>query len=467
MTVAVTVAVINQLRAALGTDAVLTGEAVSGRAASWIDPSPLQAAAIVRPRSTEQVSAALRICHAAGQPIITVGGATNLVDATHSTPEDVLLSLERMQAIEMVDTAGQTLTVQAGAPLQAVQEAAAKAGLLFPLDLAARGSATIGGCAAMNAGGVRVLRYGVMRDLLLGIEAVLADGTVITSLNRMLKNNAGYDLKQLFIGSEGTLGVITRLVLRLYPGQAHAATALLAAEDFDQVVALCTLLQADLAGALTSFEVMWPAYYRLTTTPPAPSRPPLPHNYSFYILVEALGNSSERLRAAFERALDHATNAGLIANAVVAAGDSQRARLWRVREDSEQIERQHHLTFGFDVSLPVAEMEEYAEDVLSAIEVHFGEDARCWIYGHLADGNLHVNVWAPHLTPDDRSVVEGIVYRPLRLCGGSISAEHGIGLEKKDYLGWSRTLQEMALMRQLKLALDPKQILNPRRIFDV
>jgi FAD/FMN-containing dehydrogenase len=459
--------VVEQLRAALGADAVLIGRDVAARASSWIDPSPLQAAAIVRPRTTEQVAVALRICHAAGQPVITVGGATNLVDATHSTPADVLLSLERMQAIEAVDVAGQTLTVQAGAPLQAVQEAAAKAELLFPLDLAARGSATIGGCAAMNAGGVRVLRYGVMRDLVLGAEAVLADGTVISSLNRMLKNNAGYDLKQLFIGSEGTLGVITRLVLRLYPGQQHAFTALLATDNFAQVIELRRLLQADLAGALTSYEVMWPQYYQLTTTPPAPSKPPLAQKYAYYVLVEALANSYERTRDAFQRTIDHGYNAGLISNAVIAAIDTQRARLWRVRDDSEQIERQHHLTFGFDVSLPVAEMEEYAEDLLAGVEYRFGTEARCWIYGHLADGNLHVNVWAPTLAPADRVTVEDIVYRPLRLCGGSISAEHGIGLEKKGYLSWSRTAEELALMRQIKLALDPKQILNRGKIFDV
>jgi FAD/FMN-containing dehydrogenase len=459
--------VIRALRAELGHDAVLTGPDVAARAASWIDPSPLRAAAIVRPRSTEQVAAALRICHAAGQPLITVGGATNLVDATRSTPADLLLSLERMQAVEAIDPAGQTMTVAAGAPLQAVQAAAAAAGLLFPLDLAARGSATIGGCAAMNAGGVRVLRYGVMRDLVLGLEAVLADGTVISSLNRMLKNNAGYDLKQLFVGSEGTLGVITRLVLRLYPGQPYGMTALVAAESFDQVVELRTLLQQDLGGALTSYEVMWQEYYRLTTTPPAPSKPPLPQEYPFYVLVEGLGASYERLRDLFERALDHGYQAGLVSHAVVATSDAKRASLWRVREDSEQIERQHHLTFGYDVSLPAAEMEEYAEDVKAGVAYRFGADARCWIYGHLADGNLHVNVWAPQLSPTDRNAVAEIVYRPLRLCGGSISAEHGIGLEKKAYLSWSRTPEELALMRQIKLALDPKRILNPGRIFDV
>jgi FAD/FMN-containing dehydrogenase len=458
---------LEQLLALLGPGGVLTGPGVAQRAASWIDPSPLQAAAVLRPRATEEVAAALRICHAAGRPMITRGGATNLVDATHSTAGDLVLSLERIAAIEAIDAGGQTLTVQAGAPLQAVQEAAASAGLLFPLDLAARGSATIGGCAAMNAGGVRVLRYGVMRDLVLGVEAVLADGTVISSLNHMLKNNAGYDLRQLFIGSEGTLGVITRLVLRLFPAQPAAATALLATDHFEQVIELRRLLQADLGGSLTSFEVMWPDYYRLTTTPPAPSKPPLEQNYAYYVLVEALGVQDDQLRRQFQSTLEHVYNAGLLSNAVVANGQAQRAALWRVREDSEQIERQHHFTLGFDVSLPVAEMEEYCTDVRSGLELHLGEGAACWIYGHLADGNLHINVWAPQLTPADRRTVEQVVYGALKLARGSISAEHGIGLEKKAYLAWCRTPAEIALMRRLKLLLDPQQILNRGRVFDV
>lgn len=458
---------IDQLRGVLGADGVLTGPDVSQRAASWIDSASLQAAAILRPRTTAEVAAALALCHAAGQPVVTRGGATNLVDATRSTPHDLVLSLEHMAAVEEVDRAGQTMTVQAGTPLQVVQEEAAKAGLLFPLDLAARGSATIGGCAAMNAGGTRVLRYGVMRDLVLGVEAVLADGTVISSLNQMLKNNAGYDLRQLFVGSEGTLGVITRLVLRLFPAQPAAVTALLAVEEFGLVIALRRLLQTDLGGSLTSFEVMWPEYYRLTTTPPAPSKPPLAQSDAFYVLVEVLGVKDKLLWQQFEAALDHAYRHGLVDDAVVARSEAQRAAMWRVREDSEQIERQHHLTFGFDVSLPVAEMEEYGEDVRSGIELHFGAEAVCWIYGHLADGNLHINVWAPDLTPDDRTTVEQVVYGALRLAHGSISAEHGIGLEKKAYLAWCRTPEELALMRQLKLLLDPTQILNRGRVFDV
>jgi FAD/FMN-containing dehydrogenase len=192
--------------------------------------------------------------------------------------------------------------------LQRVQEAAAAHDLFFPLDLAARGSATVGGCIAMNAGGVRVLRYGMMRELVLGLEAVLADGTVITALNAMLKNNAGYDLKQLFIGSEGTLGVVTQAVLRLFPAPRTHATALLAMDEFAQVAALLPLLQRDLGGALASFEVMWHDYYRLTTTPPAPSKPPLAQEYGFYVLVEALGGSERHDQPRFEAALDHAAH---------------------------------------------------------------------------------------------------------------------------------------------------------------
>ena len=451
----------------LGGDGVLAAGAVAQRQSSWIDPAPLQALALLRPRTTAEVAAAMAICHAARQPVIVYGGGTNLVRATQSTPGDLLLSLERMAAIVDIDAANRTMTVQAGAPLQRVQEAAAAADLFFPLDLAARGSATIGGCIAMNAGGVRVLRYGVMRELVLGVEAVRADGTVLTGLNHMLKNNAGYDLKQLFIGSEGTLGVVTQAVLRLFPAPRTASTALLGMDDFAQVTALLPLLQRDLGGALASFEVMWNGYYRLTTTPPAPTRPPLSQEYGYYVLVETLGGDERSDRQHFERALDHAAHNGLFADAVIAGSERQRAELWRVREDSEQIERQHHLAFGYDVSLPIGAMEEYVADVMSGIELYFGDEARCWVYGHLGDGNLHINVWAPQMQPDDAGRVAAIVYGPLRLARGSISAEHGIGLEKKAYLALSRTPEEIATMRLLKRTLDPHNILNPGKLFDL
>ena len=451
----------------LGNDGVLPADAVSQRQSSWIDPAPLQALALLRPRTTAEVATTLAICHAARQPVIAYGGGTNLVRAVQSTPGDILLSLERMAAITAIDLANHTVTVQAGAPLQRVQQAAAAADLFFPLDLAARGSATIGGCVAMNAGGVRVLRYGAMRELVLGLEAVRADGTVLASLNHMLKNNAGYDLKQLFIGSEGTLGVVTQAVLRLFPAPRTASTALLGVNEFAQMPDLLHLLQCEVGGTLASFEVMWNDYYRLTTTPPAPTRPPMGQEFDYYVLVETLGGDEQTDRRHFERALDHAAQQGLFDDAVIAGSERQRAELWRVREDSEQIERQHHLTFGYDVSLPVSEMEEYVADVLSGIQLHYGQQARCWVYGHLGDGNLHINVWAPHLVASDAGCVAAIVYEPLRAACGSISAEHGIGLDKKEYLGLCRTPEEIAAMRLLKQVFDPHNILNPGKLFDL
>ncbi|MBE2240297.1 MAG: FAD-binding oxidoreductase [Caldilineaceae bacterium] len=458
---------IERLTTALGAEHVLTGAAVHERATSWIDPAPLSALAIARPRTTTEVATVLRLCHAARQPVVVQGGRTNLVRATHTTARDLVISLERMAAVVAVDVANQTMTVQAGAPLQHVQEAAAAHGLFFPLDLAARGSATVGGCVAMNAGGVRVLRYGMMRELVLGLEVVRADGAVLTMLNAMLKDNAGYDLKHLFIGSEGTLGVVTQAVLRLFPAPRTQATALLAMDNFAQVTALLPRLQRDLGGALVSFEVMWNSYYRLTTTAPAPSKPPLAQHYAFYVLVEALGGDKRLDQSRFADALEAAADKGLFDDAVIAYTAQQRADLWRIREDSEQIERQHHLTFGYDVSLPISAMDAYVEDVHAGVELHFGAAARCWVYGHLGDGNLHVNVWTPQLQLADADRIAAVVYAPLRLLGGSISAEHGIGLEKKAHLALCRTPAELEAMRLLKRSFDPHHILNPGKVFDV
>uniref|UniRef100_A0A7C1FIC2 FAD-binding oxidoreductase n=1 Tax=Caldilinea aerophila TaxID=133453 RepID=A0A7C1FIC2_9CHLR len=461
------ISLLDALSAALGADSVLTGAAVRERAASWIDPSPLEALAIVRPRTTAEVATVLQLCHTARQPVVVRGGATNLVQATRTTAGDLVLSLERMTSVRAIDAINQTMTVEAGAALQTVQEAAAQHGLFFPLDLAARGSATVGGCIAMNAGGVRVLRYGMMRELTLGLEVVLLDGVVLSSLSAMLKNNAGYDLKHLFIGSEGTLGVVTQAVLRLFPMPKSWFTALLAVASFSQVTALLSLLQHLLGAALTSFEVMWNDYYRLTTTPPAPNKPPLKQHFTYYVLVEAIGGDDRLDQQRFEHALERAAHNGLFEDAVIARTAQQRADLWRIREDSEQIERQYRPTFGFDVSLPLSTMEAYVARVRLGVEQRFGKEARCWIYGHLGDGNLHINLWAPSLQPEDADAAAQIVYAPLSTLGGSISAEHGIGLEKKKYLSLCRSPQEIRVMQQLKRAFDPHNILNPGRIFDL
>jgi FAD/FMN-containing dehydrogenase len=367
-----------------------------------------------------------------------------------------------MNAIEEIDPAQRIAVVQAGVTLQALHEAVEQHDLSFPLDLGARGSATIGGNAATNAGGNRVIRYGMTRAMVLGLEAVLADGSVISSLNRMIKNNAGYDLKQLFIGSEGTLGVITRLVLRLTERPRSQDVALVAIDSFSALTGFLKHMDRALGGTLSAFEVMWREFYQLVTTAPAASAPPLRHSHPYYVLVESLGADQTADSARFVTALEGASEAGLIADAAIAHSGRERGAIWALRDDVMQVMR-----FGrpitFDVSLPIATMEAYVAEVRAALNAQWPTH-HCWVFGHLGDGNLHLVV-----RTDDgeaaRAAVERIVYEPLAQIGGSVSAEHGVGLEKKRYLHLSRDPAEIALMRTLKHALDPNHILNPGKIF--
>jgi FAD/FMN-containing dehydrogenase len=456
---------VNQLIDTFGAGSVWTGAELAGRGSSYLEDAPLTAKALLLPASTEEVAAMLRLCSAGGQSVVPQGGLTNLVYNTHTTAEEIALSLERMDQVEEIDPVGGTMTVQTGAILQHVQEAAEAAGLFFPLDLPARESAVIGGLIGTNAGGLRVVRYGMMRDMVLGLEVVLADGTVLNSMNKMLKKNAGYDLKQLFIGSEGTLGVVTRVVLRLWPKQLAAATAFLAVERFEQVADLLVLAKESLSGQLTSFEVLWNEFYRLTTTPPGACTPPLASDSAHYVLIESLGQNQAEEQARMHSLLEQARARGLFTQSIVAQSSSQRADLWRVREDTKQMEKQYQLTFHFDVSLPIVTMRGYLEKVQLEMAAAFGE-VKLWIFGHLADGNLHIGVWGQSIREEDHARIETIVYQPLLALGGSISAEHGIGLRKKPYLPLSRSREEIAVMRQIKAVLDPKGILNPGKIFD-
>ncbi|MGD8832297.1 MAG: FAD-binding oxidoreductase, partial [Pseudomonadales bacterium] len=271
--------VVEELIDTLGPDGVLTGEAVTARAAGIWRSDPIQAKAILRPRSTEEVSRALSICNAHGQAVIAHGGLTGLVQSAITSPDDVALSLERMNRIEEINPVDRTMVVQSGVVLQTLQEAAEEHGLMFPLDLGGRGSCTIGGNISTNAGGNRVVRFGMTRDMVLGLEAVLADGTVVSSMNQMIKNNAGYDLKQLFIGTEGSLGVVTRAVLRLREKPADIATMFVAVDEFGKLAGFLKHMDAALGGGLSAFEVMWNNFYRLVTTEPATNQPPISQDY--------------------------------------------------------------------------------------------------------------------------------------------------------------------------------------------
>jgi FAD/FMN-containing dehydrogenase len=444
-----------------GPDGVLTGDDVRARFVSWADHSPCQALAIVRPANTEQVSRVLAACHAAGQPVVPMGGRTGLVRGSVAGPGEIGLSLERMNRIEAVDPVNRTMTVQAGVPLEVVQQDAEKNGLLYPVDFGARGSAQIGATVATNAGGNGVIRYGMTRDSVLGLEAVLADGTVISSMNRMIKNNAAYDVKQLFIGTEGTLGIVTRLVLRLRERPRTTQTALVACAAFADVTRLLKHMDAALGGTMSAFEVMWNEFYRLVTTPPAKGSPPISQEHPYYVLVEATGGDAARDAARFEEALGEAIEGGYVADAVIATSGAQRESLWALRDDVEQFFRLG-MPVTFDVSLPVTEMEAYVAEAVGRLEREWPAYRR-FVFGHLGDGNLHVIAAGPP-SLEARHGIERCVYEPLAARGGSVSAEHGVGLEKQPWLPLSRSPAELALMRQIKTALDPKGILNPGRV---
>ena len=453
--------VIDELRERLGEDALITGPAVQERSAGIWRADSVMAKAVIRPRSTEEVSTALAICHKHGQSVIAQGGLTGLVESAITTPDDVAISLERMNAIEDVNPVDRTMVVQSGVVLQTLQEAADEQGLMFPLDLGGRGSCTIGGNISTNAGGNRVIRYGMTRDMVLGLEAVLADGTVVSSLNRMIKNNAGYDLKQLFIGTEGSLGVVTRAVLRLREKPRNQATLFVALEDFAKLARFLKHMDASLSGTLSAFEVMWNNFYRLVTTEPAKHSPPIAQDYPYYVLVEALGSDEVQV----ESALGDAYEQGLIVDAVIAQSEAQRMQLWAMRDDVEQCFR-FAPVFTFDVSMRISCMEEYLAEVNDALASQYSE-VRNFTFGHMGDGNLHLVISVGTGGEEHRRRVEGCVYEPLARISGSVSAEHGVGLEKKPYLSISRSDSEIALMRTLKRALDPKGILNPGKIFDL
>lgn len=457
---------IEELTHALGPENVLQGEAAlqARETAETHGLSPRLGAplAVLRPRSTAEVARILTLANAAGQAIVPWGGCTGLVDGAYAEGA-LALSLERLCAIEEIDDTNRVMRVQAGCILQTACEAADAHDLLLPLDLGARGSATIGGTISTNAGGNHVLRWGMTRDLVLGLEAVLADGTVINTLNTLIKNNAGYDLKQLFIGSEGTLGVVTRAVLRLRSKPVSENVALLAVDAFENLPKTLRRLERELGGALSSFEVMWDEFYRLVTRPPAAGRPVLPPGHPFYVLIEARGASLRADADTFEAVLAGALEAGEVSDAVIAKSDAERKAIWGLRDDVAQVTRDGPVC-AFDVSLKINDMPGYLDEVRQALTARW-RDSRLVVFGHLGDGNLHLMASVGEDSPQARHAVEESVYGPLRTRpGSSISGEHGIGLQKRDYLSCSRTAEEIALMRSLKRALDPRNILNPGKV---
>ena len=399
---------LKDLEEIVGSDGILLGEDVASRSDSWPPMGGCRARALIRPASTKEVSKVLKLCYAAAQPVVTHGGLTGLVGGARTSKDDIVLSLERMNGFEPVDTVNRTMVVEAGVLLQRVHEVAEEAGLLFPLDMGARGSATIGGNISTNAGGNSVIRYGMIRDQLLGVEAVLADGTIISSLKGVIKNNTGYDLKQLFIGSEGTLGIVTRAVLRLRPLPRSCNTALVAIEDFDRLGRFLRDMDSALGGTLSAFEVMWNDFYRLVVTTGDQHGTPLQPSHAFYVLLESTGGHEEGDRARFEGALNEAFEKELIVDAVIAQSKQQRDALWAIRDDIEGMVKGLFPPLTFDVSLAIPQMNDYVVEVRKKLKKRWS-DSRMVVFGHLGDGNIHLVLTVGSMEESEVRAVESIV----------------------------------------------------------
>ena len=443
----------------VGPAALLAGEDVAGRAAML--PYSCGADLLVRPATPDQLSRIMRLCHARGQRVVVHGGRSGLSGGCTSEAGDVIVSLERMTEL-CIDPQSRTAFAGAGVVIQQLQEEARAHDLLFAVDWGGRGSATVGGAISTNAGGNQVLRYGMMREQVLGLEVVLADGTVVSNLSGVLKNNAGYDLKQLFIGSEGTLGIVTRAVLRLRPLLPARATALVAVDRFDALTPLLARLEAGLEGRLTSFEVMWKSFYQGASA--ILTYPPLGTDHPYVVLAEACGMDESALAERLVALLHEALAAGLIADAVVSKSEAERAAWWSIRDNFRGLVDLAPFV-AFDVSLPVAEIPDYLETVETTLS-RCVDGSRMAVFGHLGDQNIHLVVGYGAGGLPGKTMVESAVYSSLEGRAGSISAEHGIGTTKTGWLHVTRSPSELALMRQLKLCLDPGNILNPGRVID-
>jgi FAD/FMN-containing dehydrogenase len=455
-----TEAVLAELRPRLDAAAILAGDAVDPRYGDDLaGGDPLRPGLVLRPRSAEDVSTILKTFNAARLPLVVQGGRTGLSGAARVLPGETVLSLERMTRIEAMDVAAATLTAEAGTPLQTVQEAADAAGLLFGVDIGARGTATVGGNIATNAGGVRVLRYGMFRAQVLGLEAVLADGGVLTSLKGLAKDNSGYDLSQIFIGSEGTLGVVTRAALRLHPKPLSEVNAFCALPSLDAAIVLLKLLRQNL-GLLSAYEINFaPLYDHMVVGMETPA--PLPVGSPVYVLAEIQGSEPDRDGERFAEMLMQAVEDGIVSDVVVSQSPREFHALWAVRERANPFLFAIRGLIGVDISLPLVRM----GDFLAATETKvrgLDRDADIYVFGHLGDGNLHYQV-----RTGEPAAVHDVIYRGVADAGGSISAEHGVGLMKKGYLPLVRSETEIAAMRRLKVAFDPHAILNPGRIFDL
>ncbi|MDM9560577.1 MULTISPECIES: FAD-binding oxidoreductase [Bordetella] len=465
---------LNELQSLLGPAHVLTGADAEPYLQDWRRRYRGTARAVIRPGSAAEVAQAVRLCAQHGAPVVPQGGNTGLCGG--ATPDGsgqaVLLSTARLNRIRSIDTDNDTITVEAGCVLQAVQQAAADAGRLFPLSLAAEGSCTIGGNLATNAGGTQVLRYGNARELALGLEVVTAEGELWDGLRGLRKDNTGYDLRDLYIGSEGTLGIITAATLKLFPRPVASCTALLALGSIDDAVELLSRARAGFGAALTGFELMAGDCLQLVVRLFPQQRLPFEGESAaapWFALLELSDSESEaHARERFETVLGAAIEAGLVRDAAIAANVAQSRALWHLRESIPLAEAEQGKGIKHDVSIPISSIAGFVHKTNALLQQRF-PNVRNVVFGHLGDGNLHYNVArAPGQTEEDllalQQDVYDVVHRSVQAHAGSISAEHGVGQLKRDELPHYKSAIELALMKRIKQALDPRGLMNPGKV---
>ncbi|MDE2275345.1 MAG: FAD-binding oxidoreductase [Burkholderiales bacterium] len=459
------------LRDAVGAAQVLTEGDLSAYELDWRRRWRGRALAVVRPGSTAEAAAVVRACAAHGAPIVAQGGNTGLVGGgvPDGSGTQVLLSLQRLQRVRAIDAANLTLTAEAGCVLQSLQDAARAQGLLLPLSLAAEGSCTLGGNLATNAGGTQVLRWGNARELCLGLEVVTAQGEVWSGLTGLRKDNTGYDLRDLYIGSEGTLGLITAATMKLAPLPAATITALAACASLADAVTLLGLARARLGDGLTGFEVMGRCALDLVARHFAALPQPLPQA-PWTVLLECSSSEGEaHARARVEAMLAAGLESGGVADAVVAASLAQSQALWRLRESIPLAQAAEGLNIKHDIALPVSAIPDFCTATDAALQRRF-PGVRLVNFGHLGDGNLHYNVQAPagadgaRFLAEHEAAVNKLVFDAVAAAGGSFSAEHGIGALKRDELAARKSPVALQLMRAIKAALDPQGLFNPGRV---
>lgn len=465
-------ALVTRLRAALGEDGVVTEPSdLEPYLVEELQLARSEAKVALLPRSTVEVSEAVRICSNAGVAVVPQGGNTGLMGGAIAGQDEILISLRRMDKIISVDPVNFTMEVEAGAILKSVHDAAEKENCIFPLSLGSEGSCEIGGNIACNAGGSNVVRYGNTRNLVLGLEVVLPDGRIWNGLRRLRKDNAGYALREIFIGSEGTLGIITRAILRLFPQATDRQVAFCGVTDVDDALRLLAMIKARAAGAVEAFELISHLSLELSCKYCGISNP-LGESYSWYVLVELVGNKSDgSLRDNQAAILMDAIDEGVVTNAVISESIEQANVLWRLRESIPEAEKSENAHIKHDISLPTSKFESFLNETGDAIRNVLAGTRFC-TFGHLGDGNLHYNLLAPiGMTPGEFVQYSGkltnTIYDSVFKFDGSIAAEHGVGLRKVDILPRYKDAVELELMQKIKSAIDPNYIMNPGKVVPI